>query len=106
MLSETECRRLLRSTPVGRIVYTRDALPTAVPVNFALDGDDVIFRTAPGSKLDAATAGAVVAFEIDQIDVVTRSGWSLLIVGRAMHEPDAEVIARLDLRIVPSFGFG
>lgn len=35
-------------------------------------------RTAPGSELDAATRGGLVAFEIDQIDPASRSGWSVL----------------------------
>lgn len=38
-----ECRRLLRSVPTGRLVYTEDALPAVRPVTFAaLDGDLVI----------------------------------------------------------------
>ena len=96
VLSEADCRRLLASTPVGRVIYTSGALPAAVPLNFAMDGEDIVFRTAPGSKLDAAMAGAIVAFEIDQIDINTRSGRSVLVVGRAAHEAAPDAIAHLD----------
>ncbi|MEU9018618.1 pyridoxamine 5'-phosphate oxidase family protein [Actinomadura sp. NPDC048394] len=95
-LDEQRCRSLLRSTPVGRIVYTRDALPAAVPVNFALYQGDIVVRTAPGSELHAATKGSVVAFEIDQIDIGARSGWSVLVLGRATHVTDPVVITELD----------
>jgi nitroimidazol reductase NimA-like FMN-containing flavoprotein (pyridoxamine 5'-phosphate oxidase superfamily) len=94
-LDEQRSRSLLRSTPVGRIVYTSGALPAAVPVNFALYQGDIVLRTAPGSDLYAATKGAVVAFEIDQIDIGTRSGWSVLVVGRAAHVTDPAVITEL-----------
>lgn len=43
-----ECLRLLPTVPVGRIVYTWQALPAVLPVNFCLDGDGdgaVLVRT-------------------------------------------------------------
>jgi nitroimidazol reductase NimA-like FMN-containing flavoprotein (pyridoxamine 5'-phosphate oxidase superfamily) len=85
----------LGSTPIGRIAFSVDALPAVVPVNFLLDGDHIVFRTAPGSKLDAAVRDAVVAFEIDQIDLKSRTGWSVLVVGRCSHETDPAVVERL-----------
>lgn len=95
VLTEEECRTLLGSTPVGRIVYTRDALPAIAPVNFVMDRDEIVLRTASGSKLDAATRNAIVAFEIDQIDPATQTGWSVVVVGHATHETDPAVIARM-----------
>ena len=68
-LSRDECLRLMGSVPVGRIVYTRQALPAVELVNFALDDGDIIIRTDAGGKLAAATRGAVVAFEADSVDV-------------------------------------
>ena len=52
-----------------------------LPVNHAVDGQDVVFRTAHGSKLSAAEGQAVVAFEVDACDPQTRSGWSVLVHG-------------------------
>jgi hypothetical protein len=52
-------------------------------VNYALLDADVVFRTAEGSKLNAALERAVVAFEIDGTDEALQTGWSVLVVGHA-----------------------
>ena len=52
VLSRAECLALLRDSLVGRVVVTDRALPAAFPVNFALLGEDVVFRTTAGSKLE------------------------------------------------------
>lgn len=83
VLSRAECLSLLRRSVVGRVIVTDRALPAAFPVNFALLGEDVVFRTMAGSKLEAASARAVVAFEVDDMDPVRQTGWSVLIQGRA-----------------------
>ena len=80
-LSRDQCMRLVGSVPVGRIVYTRQALPAVELVNFTLDDSDIIIRTDSGGKLAAATRGAVVAFEADSVDVTGHAGWSVTIVG-------------------------
>ena len=87
---------LLGSVPVGRVVYTDRALPAILPVNFALDSDEtVVFRTGAGSKLAAATREAVVAFEADSFDSATKSGWSVVAVGRSRVVEDSGEIERL-----------
>ena len=73
-LSRDECLRLMASVPVGRIIYTRRALPAVELVNFALDHDDIVIRTDRGGKLAAAACGAVVAFEADSLDLVGQAG--------------------------------
>ncbi|NVI91726.1 pyridoxamine 5'-phosphate oxidase family protein [Actinomadura sp. BRA 177] len=84
ILGRAECVALLRSAPVGRVVYTDQALPAIQPVTFVLDGDEaVVVRTAPGSKFDAALRGAIVAFEVDAFDPAARTGWSVTAVGQA-----------------------
>ncbi|MFA1541998.1 pyridoxamine 5'-phosphate oxidase family protein [Actinomadura monticuli] len=101
-LGREECVTLLRSAPVGRVVYTDQALPAIQPVTFVLDGDEaVVIRTAPGSKFDAALRGAIVAFEVDAFDAAARTGWSVTVVGqaRAVTDPaEAARLARLPLR--------
>jgi nitroimidazol reductase NimA-like FMN-containing flavoprotein (pyridoxamine 5'-phosphate oxidase superfamily) len=63
-----------------------------LPVNFVMDGQDVVFRTASGSKLAGAEDRSVVAFEADNYDDITQSGWSVLVSGRAeVVEDDAEI---------------
>jgi nitroimidazol reductase NimA-like FMN-containing flavoprotein (pyridoxamine 5'-phosphate oxidase superfamily) len=94
-LPRTECLRLMATAPVGRIAYTRQALPAVEPVNFAVHDGVIVVRADPGSKLAAATRRAVVAFQADELDPVTRSGWSVTVVGRAEEVTDPAEIARL-----------
>jgi uncharacterized protein len=82
-LDEAECLRLLAGETIGRIVFTDSALPAAQPVTYLLDGEEVVFCTGGGSKLAAATLGAVVAFQVDEIDIGTRTGWTVLGIGEA-----------------------
>jgi nitroimidazol reductase NimA-like FMN-containing flavoprotein (pyridoxamine 5'-phosphate oxidase superfamily) len=95
-LSRDECMRLMGSVPVGRIVYTRQALPAVELVNFALDDGDIIIRTDAGSKLAAATRGAVVAFEADSVDDAGQTGWSVTVVGQSSAVTDGAEIGHLE----------
>ena len=90
-----ECLRLLATVPVGRIVYTRQALPAVELVNFALDGGDIVIRTDPGGTLAAALQHTVVAFEADDFDSARRHGWSVTVVGQSREVTDPADIARL-----------
>jgi len=90
-LSRGECLRRLATQSVGRIGITVQALPVVLPVNFGLLGESVVFRTIPGTKLDAATNKAVVAFEVDSYEPDGRSGWSVLVIGRATRMVADEV---------------
>lgn len=82
-LDEAECLRLLAGSEIGRVVFTDAALPAAQPVTYLLDGEEIVFRTGGGSKLAAAIRGAVVAFQVDEIDAERRIGWTVLGVGEA-----------------------
>jgi uncharacterized protein len=95
-LSRGECMRLVGSVPLGRIVYTRQALPAVELVNFALADGDIVIRTDSGGKLAAATRGAVGAFEADSTDVAAHAGWSVTIVGQARAVTDSGEILRLE----------
>jgi hypothetical protein len=98
-LDEAECIRLLAGREIGRVVFTFDALPAAHPVSYLLDAEEVIFRTGDGSKLAAATRGAVVAFQVDQIDTSTRTGWTVLGVGKAYEVLTPDRLADLATRM-------
>lgn len=95
VLTEAECLRLLVTQPIGRIAVSMEALPAVFPVNFCVVDRHVMFRTATGTKLRAALRDTVVAFEVDDFDAGDRSGWSVLVVGRASEVP-AEELARLE----------
>ncbi|GAA3880388.1 pyridoxamine 5'-phosphate oxidase family protein [Streptomyces lacrimifluminis] len=95
-LDRQECLRLMAKVPVGRIVYTRQALPAVLPVNFCLDRDAaVLVRTSASSELVGAIVGAVVAFEADAVDAGTHSGWSVVVMGPATLVTDPAEHARL-----------
>jgi nitroimidazol reductase NimA-like FMN-containing flavoprotein (pyridoxamine 5'-phosphate oxidase superfamily) len=79
-LPASECLDLLRSHHLGRIGVVVDGRPIVFPVNYALDGEAVVFRTDTGTKLSGAAMGKV-AFEIDGADEVTRTGWSVIVQG-------------------------
>lgn len=83
-LDRQECVRLLARVPVGRIVFTRGALPAVLPVNFAVEGDGaVVVRCSAESELVRAVDGAVVAFEADEVDAGACAGWSVVVTGAA-----------------------
>lgn len=92
VLSRDECLRLLREATLGRIAITSGALPTILPVNFSLAEDQILFRTARGTKLDAATENAVVAFEVDEMHPMGHDGWSVVVTGVA-REVTGDAIA-------------
>jgi uncharacterized protein len=100
-LSRSECMELLAGTSVGRIGFLVDGRPEVLPVNYALDGETVVFRTAEGTVLNRA-AFQLVAFEADRIDEVSQTGWSVLAHGVAQDVSDAidtrsEQLRRLSL---------
>ena len=105
-LDRAECLRLLGQGVIGRVVYTAGAMPAAQPVNYAMDGDEIIFRTEGGTKMELAVTNAVVAFEIDEIDVATRAGWSVLAVGEAYQVTNPDRLGVLQQRLAPPWAAG
>ena len=79
------------------MVVTDRALPACFPVNFALLDEDVVFLTNSGSKLDAAEGEHVMAFEADDVDPVSQSGWSVLVQGLASLIVDPDELARAEM---------
>lgn len=61
-------------------MYQDDLGPLAVPVNYALSGNDIVFRVEGGAKR-AAMQQPTVAFEVDHIDEDRKVGWSVLVRG-------------------------
>lgn len=91
------CLRLLASVPLGRIGFYADGEVIILPVNHAVDGQDVVFQAAGGSKLTAAEQQELVAFEADDYDERTRACWSVLVTGRATVVYDEAETQRLGL---------
>ncbi len=94
-LTKGECFELLAGQHLGRLAFVDELGPIVLPVNFVLDAHMVVIRTDEGTKLDIASHGGRVAFEVDQIDAVTGSAWSVLIRGEAIEVTDGLELARL-----------
>jgi uncharacterized protein len=90
-----ECLAQLHGGVVGRVAMSTPVGPRIVPVNYAMHGDDIVFRTAPYSELGTYGWNTEVAFEIDHIDYEGHRGWSVVAVGRAVLVEDPDEVARI-----------
>jgi uncharacterized protein len=81
VIERDECLRLLADDEIGRLAVIAGNTPVILPVNYALDGDSVVFRTDPGTKLDHGPR-ARASFEVDRFDRERRTGWSVVATGR------------------------
>jgi nitroimidazol reductase NimA-like FMN-containing flavoprotein (pyridoxamine 5'-phosphate oxidase superfamily) len=86
-VAPADCRQLLGSHHLGRVAVVAGDQPLVFPVNYAVSGNRIVFRSDPGTKLSAAI-GKRVAFEIDAFDPQYHEGWSVLVVGTAREETD------------------
>ena len=93
-LDRQDCLELLREESVGRVALTARALPIVLPVNFAVLDDDIVWRSAQGTKLNDASAGFVVAFEVDRYEPDHKQGWSVMIQGLAHVITDSDQLDR------------
>lgn len=96
ILPSDECMRLLAAEPVGRVAFVSEGEPMVLPVNHRVDGWTIVFRTDLGSKLRTALLRRPVAYEVDDYDTRTRTGWSVLVRGVADTVDDDDAIERLE----------
>ena len=96
-LTVDECRGLLvtHRPRLGRLAFVADDWPLVLPMNYALDGDVVYFRTAAGRKFFAASRRPRVTFQVDHVDEVWEDGWSLLAFGWLRMVEDPGELARV-----------
>lgn len=93
-LTETECHRLLNRASIGRVGISVAGVAVILPVRFAMVGDDVVFFTGRGLKLEAAHDRKTMTFEVDGFDPRHGSGWSVLLVGEGEEIDRSEVYGR------------
>ena len=91
-LTEEECWERVTRRRLGRLAVIVDGEPQVFPVNYAPDGRRLLFRSGPGTKLDASR-DASVCFQVDDFDETTGAGWSVMLFGS---------IAELDQAAAPS----
>ena len=89
VLSTEQCWELLRAARFGRLAYRLGNEVNLVPVNYGVDGDRLLFRTAEGDKLLGVVMNPDVVFEIDEHD--DRRAHSVVVRGLARRlEEDEE----------------
>lgn len=102
ILSDEECWTLLDETSVGRLAMALDGRPEIFPVNYVLDGNTILFRTAAGKKIAGATVVGHVALEIDGYLPQQREAWSVVVKGRARRvDRIGDIEAAFDLPLYP-----
>ncbi|WP_435770853.1 pyridoxamine 5'-phosphate oxidase family protein [Nocardioides sp. SYSU DS0651] len=91
-LGEEECWALVRTRAVGRVAWQGGQGITVLPLNFAVEGTDVLLRTTPYSLLARDGMDGEVAFQVDDVDAEQHTGWSVLMHGvcRREQRPGAE----------------
>jgi uncharacterized protein len=92
-LSRQECFELLAERVVGRVAYGDHDGPVVLPVNYVLDKETVLFRTSPSSPMAAHVRNGNVAFQVDEVNEDTASGWSVLLRGTATFENPTSTVA-------------
>lgn len=103
-LTEAECWQLLGSVSLGRVVFTQRAMPAIRPVNHLVDGRKIIVRSHLGAAIvsrAAAAEGSVVCYEVDDLDPVRHTGWSVIVTGMARLVQEPAAITRYEEALEP-----
>jgi len=95
-LDPSECLELLRSRSVGRVAFCAEDGPVVLPVNYAVHDGDVLFRTSPHNSIARHVNSRPAAFQVDEIDDFTQSGWSVLLRGTAELVEDVHDLPQED----------
>ena len=101
LLSADVCLQLLQQGSLGRLAFAIAGQPEIFPVNYSMDADVIMLRTAPGTKLRHAPHRRV-AFEVDGIDVDAGVAWSVVVKGileDITTRSDPFSIARREVRV-------
>jgi transcriptional regulator with XRE-family HTH domain len=104
-LTPAQCRDRLGTKGVGRFLFVEPRGPVAIPVNYAMLGDDIVIRAAARTCQTAGVGQSRVSFEVDHIEEDPAEGWSVLVSGDAhVVTAAAELAAVTSLGIAPWAG--
>lgn len=109
-----EALTLLASVPLGRIVFTENAMPAVSPASHLVSRGSLIARSHDGSAVvpsssahsdisqpGEGTRGTVVAYQADHIDLDSRLGWSVVVTGPATPVEDPAEIEEYEAALPP-----
>ena len=105
-LDRTQCLALLTTEPVGRLVRAALPAPSIIPVGFVLHAGAVHVRTSRATCEDAVLAGVFVAIEADAFDADTRTGWSVVVLGRPELVEDPLALEQVEGLLTRSWASG
>jgi nitroimidazol reductase NimA-like FMN-containing flavoprotein (pyridoxamine 5'-phosphate oxidase superfamily) len=104
VLDDQEAWNRLSSVALGRLVTSFGGQLEIFPVNFVVQNDTVLFRTAEGTKLFTTVMNEKVLFEAD--DHTVAEGWSVIVRGTARLLTGAEEIQQAEklryVRVTPT----
>lgn len=102
-LTRAQALELLSSVPIGRLVFTHQALPAIRPVNHLVEGESIVVRATAGATITAVAGrnGVVVAYEADALDTARQIGWSVIVVGTARLLDDDAAAERYRSLLTP-----
>jgi nitroimidazol reductase NimA-like FMN-containing flavoprotein (pyridoxamine 5'-phosphate oxidase superfamily) len=101
VIEPKECLDLLAAQQVGRLAYCVRGAPMIEPVNFIVDAGQVVIRIATGTKLAAVARDGLLALEVDEFDLETRSGWDVTVTGSPEWVSSEAEKARLEELLHP-----
>jgi uncharacterized protein len=102
LLDEDQCWELLAAVEVGRLAIAAAGEVDIYPVNFVIDGREIVFRTAEGTKLLEVVLAGRVAFEVDGYEPQQGRAWSVVVKGDAQDlDQFAEIYRAQDLPLFP-----
>ncbi len=100
-LDRRTCLDLLAGVDVGRVAWPDGDRVMVFPLNFALDGDEVVVRTRSSELLAAAATHRVLTFQGDEFEPGVRSGWTVLLSGPAEEVTEPADVTRLQGIVAP-----
>lgn len=82
-LVRSECIHLLETHSLGRLAWQAADSQQVRPINYVFRSGALYFRTSPEGILSELVRPTDVALEVDDLDHDKRTGWSVIVNGRA-----------------------
>jgi uncharacterized protein len=97
-LTTEQCWEMLHEEEFGRLAFRLIDDVHITPINYAVDGRSLLFRTAEGDKLLAVVMSSPVAFEIDRYDEETARSVIVRGTARLLGEDEEHRVENVPLR--------
>lgn len=92
---------LLAGIDVGRLAWAEGDRVMVFPLNFVLDGDDILAQTRSEAIFAAASTHPRLTFQGDEAESGVRTGWTVMVTGAAEELLDDAAVARAKRLVKP-----